>query len=234
MNGGHIMGNNVDVQQLPQFIDHTYLKQNATRADIIKLCEEAMKYSFYSVCVNSYWVPLCREALSGSAVRISAVCGFPLGANASEVKAYEAAAAVQAGAAEIDMVLPIGLLIEGSETAVYDDIKKVVKAAGEHAKVKVILETGLLTDDRKRTGCRLSEQAGAHFVKTSTGFASGGATVEDVRLLRAAVSLGLGVKASGGVRDLSAALQMIEAGATRLGTSSGVEIVNGISGSAGY
>ncbi|MEI7028351.1 deoxyribose-phosphate aldolase [Paenibacillus sp. y28] len=220
--------------ELAAFIDHTLLKPEAGEAAIRKLCEEARQHQFYSVCVNGAWVPLCRRELEGSAVRISAVCGFPLGAMAARLKAAEAHQAAQDGAVEIDMVLSVGHLLEGSYTTVQHDIEAVVEAVRGQAIVKVIMETGLLNEEQKKTACRISEQAGAHFVKTSTGFGPGGATVEDIRLMRGSVSASIGVKASGGIRDIQAALRMIEAGATRLGTSSGVAIVQGQAGSGQY
>jgi deoxyribose-phosphate aldolase len=214
-------------RRLAQMIDHTLLKPDADEAAIDRLCEEALTYSFYSVCVNGMWVARCRERLSGSPVKISAVCGFPLGANATRTKAYEAAQAAEDGAAEIDMVLPVGALLAGDSETVREDIRRVVDAVRGQAIVKVIFETGYLREDEIRLACRLSEQAGAHYVKTSTGFGPGGATVEHVRLMRMSVPDTMGVKASGGVRDTAAALRMIEAGATRIGTSSGVAIVTG-------
>lgn len=228
------MTDGFDLSRLPQYIDHTLLKADAGAAAVEKLCREALEHGFFSVCVNSAWVPFCAELLNGSAVKVSAVCGFPLGAMASEVKACEAGWAVAQGAHDIDMVLPVGPLLEGRHDAVRSDIAAVVEAVGGKGIVKVIIETGYLNDEQKRLACRLSEEAGAHFVKTSTGFGPGGATVEDVRLMRAAVSPRVQVKASGGVRDLAAALAMIEAGATRLGTSSGVALVRGTAGSGGY
>nr|WP_028549209.1 deoxyribose-phosphate aldolase [Paenibacillus sp. UNC451MF] len=224
----------LDARKLPSYIDHTLLKADANETSVQKLCVEALNYGFYSVCVNGVWVPYCKNTLSGSQVRISVVCGFPLGANDSAVKAYEAAKAAEAGANEIDMVLQIGQLMEGKEDAVRDDIRAVVKAVEGQAIVKVIFETGFLNVEQKTAACRLSEEAGAHYVKTSTGFGPGGATVEDIRLMRSKVSPSIGVKASGGVRDLQTALNMIEAGATRLGTSSGVAIMNGLSDSSSY
>lgn len=223
-----------DQKQLPSYIDHTLLKAEATSAAIHKLCEEALEYGFYSVCVNGVWVPLCKKLLEGSDVRISVVCGFPLGATITAVKAYEAAQAAEAGASEIDMVLQVGQLLEGNEDAVREDIRGVVKAVEGRAIVKVIFETGYLNEQQKITACRLSEEAGAHYVKTSTGFGPGGASVPDIRLMRANVSASIGVKASGAVRDLATALSMIEAGATRLGTSSGVAIMKGTSSSSSY
>jgi deoxyribose-phosphate aldolase len=223
-----------ELKTLPSFIDHTLLKADAGSQAINQLCAEAKQFGFYSVCVNSQWVPLCHQALQGSPVKISVVCGFPLGANRSAVKALEAADAVANGAHEIDMVLSVGLLLEGDYAAVESDIRQVVAAVEGKAIVKVIMETGFLNDNQKIMACRISEQAGAHYVKTSTGFGPGAATVEDILLMRATVSSAIGVKASGGVRDLSTALQMIEAGATRLGTSSGVAIMNGAAGSTAY
>lgn len=223
-----------EARLLARYIDHTLLKPDAGAASIEKICREAVEHGFYSVCVNGGWVSFCARQLAGTPVRISAVCGFPLGANSSSVKAFEAAQAVEDGAAEIDMVLPIGLLLQGDETAVRDDIRRVVEAVYGGAIVKVILETGFLHDAQKRLACRLAEEAGAHFVKTSSGFAPGGATVDDVRLMRSSVSNHIGVKASGGIRDAQAAIRMIEAGAARLGTSSGVQIVGGRQGQAGY
>lgn len=223
-----------DKEQIASFIDHTLLKADANGAAIEKLCGEAAEHGFFSVCVNGVWVPDCRRLLEGSKVKISVVCGFPLGASAPEAKAFEAAKAVEQGAHEIDMVLQIGQLLEGRHAEVEEDIRKVVKAVEGGAIVKVIFETGFLNDEQKVTACKLSEQAGAHYVKTSTGFGPGGATVEDIRLMRASVSGHIGVKASGGVRDLETARKMIEAGATRLGTSSGVAIVQGLAGQGGY
>jgi deoxyribose-phosphate aldolase len=222
----------ISLSDVPAYIDHTLLKADASTAAIHKLCREAVQHRFYSVCVNGYWVPFCREELAGSDVKISAVVGFPLGASASAVKAFEAARAAEQGASDIDMVLAVGLLLEGNHAAVLSDIREVVQAVEGQAIVKVILETGFLNDAQKREACELAEQAGAHFVKTSTGFGPGGATVDDIRLMRAAVSPHVQVKASGGVRDWPTALAMIEAGATRLGTSSGVAIMSGAGGSS--
>ncbi|WP_274651937.1 deoxyribose-phosphate aldolase [Paenibacillus humicola] len=210
---------------LARFIDHTLLKPSTAEKDIVLLCEEAAQHGFYSVCVNGSWVPLCRELLEGTGVRISAVVGFPLGAMATRVKAYEAAAAVEDGAAEIDMVLPVGALADGRFGVVAYDISAVVRAVEGRAIVKVILETGLLDDEHKAEACRVAEAAGAHYVKTSTGFGPGGATEADIRLMRASVSPGIGVKASGGIRDAETAVRMLKCGANRLGTSAGVAIV---------
>ncbi|UKS30364.1 deoxyribose-phosphate aldolase [Paenibacillus sp. HWE-109] len=224
----------LSAKEIAKYIDHTLLKPDASTAAIHTLCEEAAQHQFFSVCVNSQFVATAAKALEGTGVKVAAVVGFPLGASLSEVKAYEAAKAVEQGAAEIDTVLPIGLLLEGDFEAVRSDIQQVVEAVKGKAIVKVIMETGFLNDEQKRAACRLSEEAGAHFVKTSTGFGPGGATVEDVRLMRNNVSDTIGVKASGGVRDLQTAIAMIEAGATRLGTSSGVAIVNGTQGASTY
>jgi deoxyribose-phosphate aldolase len=216
-----------DVAHIEKYIDHTYLKPDAQTSHIEKLCAEARQYGFYSVCVNGGWVPYCVQALEGSSVLVAAVVGFPLGAGASAAKAFEASAAANQGAKEIDMVLSVGWLLEGHHGEVRGDIKEVVDAVRGQAIVKVIFETGLLDQEQKRIACVLSEEAGAHFVKTSTGFGPGGATVEDVELMRKSVSPAVGVKASGGVRDYETAVRMIVAGASRLGTSSGVAIVNG-------
>lgn len=224
-------------RELANYIDHTLLKPDASQQAIEQLCEEAVRFGFHSVCVHSYWVSRCQALLNHTQVKIAAVVGFPLGAQMSEVKAYEAACAVQAGAREIDMVVPIGLLMDGEETAVYQDVLQVVQAVQpvhHEARVKVILETGYLSDEQKRLGCQLAERAGAQWVKTSTGFGPGGATVEDIRLMRSSVSSHIGVKASGGVRDRTTLIQMIEAGATRIGTSSGVAIMQSQSGLSAY
>lgn len=227
-------GNRITPEEMAAYIDHTLLKPGATGADIEKLCAEAMQHRFYSVCVNGRWASLCRELLAGSGVGISVVCGFPLGAMSPAAKAFEAERAVRDGATEIDMVISVGSLIAGDHRAVQDDIRAVAEAVQGSAIVKVILETGLLDDEQKRIGCRLAEAAGAHFVKTSTGFGPGGATETDIRLMREAVSASIGVKASGGIRDFAAAARMIAAGATRIGTSSGTAIVQGAAGDATY
>jgi deoxyribose-phosphate aldolase len=207
-------------------IDHTLLKPEATRDDVRKLCEEARKYRFASVCVNSHWVPFARALLQGSGVMVCCVVGFPLGAMTPVAKAYEAREAVRQGAQEIDMVLNIGALKSRDYETVFEDICRVVKAA-HPAKVKVILETGALDTEQKIVGCTLSKLAGAHFVKTSTGFGPGGATVEDIALMRKLVGPDMGVKASGGVRTREDAEKMALAGANRLGASASVAIVTG-------
>lgn len=213
---------------LAGMIDHTILKPDAMRDDIVKLAREALQYGFAAVCVNACWVPLVAEILRGSAVKTCAVVGFPLGAMVTELKVAEARRAIADGAAEIDMVINVGSLKGGEPDFVESDIRAVVQAAREQgAIVKVILETCLLSRDEKVTACLLSKKAGAQFVKTSTGFASGGATVADVRLMRETVGDALQVKASGGIRNYSTAVEMIQAGASRIGTSSGVAIVSG-------
>lgn len=219
---------------IEKYIDHTYLKPDATQARMEALCAEARQHGFYSVCVNGAWVPFCVGALRDTSVKVAAVVGFPLGANRSAVKAFEAAEAAKQGAEEIDMVLPVGWMLEGNYDGVRADIAEVVEAVRGQAIVKVILETGYLNQEQKRIACTVSEEAGAHFVKTSTGFGPGGATVEDIALMRSAVSAAIGVKASGGIRDAETARQMISAGATRLGTSSGVAIVTGSAGGGSY
>ncbi len=209
---------------MSSYIDHTLLKAEATRQDIIKLCREAAEYKFYSVCINPSYVKTAAAALQGSGVKVCAVVGFPLGATTTAVKAFEAAEAVENGAAEIDMVIHIGAL-KGRETKyLADDVSAVVRAAAGKT-VKVIIETGLLDNEDKVLACRLAKEAGAGFVKTSTGFGPGGASIADLHLMRETVGSALGVKASGGVRTAKEARQMIEAGANRIGTSSGLTIV---------
>jgi len=207
-------------------IDHTILKPDATRADVIKVCKEARQYSFASVCVNPYWVPLVKAELSGSPVLVCTVVGFPLGATSTEAKVCETQAAVRAGAQEIDMVINVGALRSGDHDAVRNDIAAVARAAhAGGAILKVILETALLDDPQKRVACQLSKAAGADFVKTSTGFAASGATAHDIALMRAAVGPEMGVKASGGIRTLEDLRTMAAAGATRIGASASVKIV---------
>lgn len=214
-------------KNIASIIDHTLLKADATEKDILKCCEEGKKYGFASVCIQPCYVKLAAEALKGSEVRIATVVGFPLGANLTSVKAFEAARAIEDGADELDMVLNIGALKQGNAGYVEKDIKAVVKAA-DGAVVKVILETCYLTDEEKVLACKLSKNAGAHFVKTSTGLAAGGATVEDVALMRRTVGQDIGVKASGGIRTLEGLKAMVEAGANRIGTSAGVKILEEI------
>lgn len=216
------------------YIDHTLLKADAKKDEIIDLCREARMYSFASVCVNPAWVSVASEALEGSSVKVCTVIGFPLGSSTSEVKAFETANAIQNGAEEIDMVIHIGAIRDGDEDAVKEDITSVVEAAKGKALVKVIIETSLLTDSEKRTACELAVVAGADFVKTSTGFSTGGATEEDIKLMRAVVGPNLGVKASGGIRSFEDMEKMIQAGATRIGASSGVQIIKGLQSNADY
>ncbi|MFB4164875.1 deoxyribose-phosphate aldolase [Alteribacillus sp. JSM 102045] len=222
------------MNSLARLIDHTLLKPESTVEQIINLSKEAKQYEFASVCVNPSMVPAAFEVLKETNVKVCTVIGFPLGATMPEVKAFETKNAIANGASEIDMVLNIGALKSGQEEQVRADIEAVVQAAKEKAIVKVIIETVLLTDDEKVNACQLAVQAGADFVKTSTGFAGGGATVEDVKLMKNTVGEKAKVKASGGVRDKQTALAMVEAGAERIGTSSGASIVSGKEGSADY
>lgn len=210
--------------QLNRYIDHTMLKADATRADIEKLCQEAKQHEFASVCVNTCFVPLAAELLRGSEVKVCCVVGFPLGAMSTPAKAFEAQWAVEHGAQEVDMVLNVGAMISGEEEIVLRDIEAVVQAAHPKAIVKVILENCLLNDEQKIRACKLCVQAGAEFVKTSTGFSNGGATVEDVALMKRAVDGRAKVKAAGGIRTRQQALAMIEAGADRIGASAGIAI----------
>lgn len=207
-----------------KLFDHTILKADATRKDVKRVCDEAMAYSFCSVCVNSYYVPYVANLLHGSDVKICSVVGFPLGAMSTRAKALEAKIAVMDGADEIDMVINVGALKDRDYSVVLEDIKAVKEACGEHI-LKVIIETCLLTDDEKVKACELAKEAGADFVKTSTGFSSAGANVEDVRLIRETVGPDMGVKASGGIHDKEFAKELVDAGANRLGTSATIEIV---------
>lgn len=207
-----------------KLFDHTILKADATRKDVKRVCDEAMAYSFCSVCVNSYYVPYVANLLHGSDVKICSVVGFPLGAMSTRAKALEAKIAVMDGADEIDMVINVGALKDRDYSVVLEDIKAVKEACGEHI-LKVIIETCLLTDDEKVKACELAKEAGADFVKTSTGFSTVGANVEDVRLMRETVGPDMGVKASGGIRDKEFAKELVDAGANRLGTSATIEIV---------
>lgn len=209
---------------ITSIIDHTLLKPEATKEMIKKLCSEAKEYNFFSVCVNPYYVKTAKEELEGSNVRIATVIGFPLGSTPKEVKAFEASEAIKNGADELDMVINIGALKDGDYTIVEEDIKAVVNEAADKALVKVIIETCLLDDEEKKKACKIAKAAGANFVKTSTGFSTGGATIEDVKLMREVVGEDLGVKASGGIRDYETAKKMVEAGASRIGASSSVEI----------
>lgn len=214
------------MKSLNRYFDHTVLKPEATEADVIKLCKEAREYGFFAVCVNSCYVPLASELLEGSDVKIASVIGFPLGACSMDVKAFETEWACSEGAQEIDMVVHVGALKEGRYDYVRQDIATVVAVAEEHdAIVKVILETCLLTDEEIVKACELSREAGAAFVKTSTGFSKEGATAHHVALMKQTVGKDLQVKASGGIRDLKKTMEMIEAGADRIGASASVEIM---------
>jgi len=222
------LGSIPEDQDIASTIDHTLLKPDATPDQIAQLCYEARKYGFASVCVNPSFVELCADLLKGSKVKVCTVIGFPLGATPPEVKAFETQNAIADGATEIDMVINIGALKGQDLTLVAQDIRGVVEVAhAAGALVKVIIETALLTDEEKVTACLLSKEAGADYVKTSTGFSGGGATVEDVALMRRVVGPEMGVKASGGVRSFEDAQSMVAAGATRIGASAGVKIVQG-------
>lgn len=216
----------IPAPELAKYIDHTLLKPNATEAEIIKLCEEAKKYGFASVCVNPSYVSLASKLLKGSSVKVCTVVGFPLGATSTFTKVMETRDAIANGANEIDMVINVGALKSKNYDLVKSDIARVVEAAAGNC-VKVIIETALLTNEEKIKACELAKEAGADFVKTSTGFSSGGATVEDVELMRKVVGPNMGVKASGGIRDYQTAQQMIKAGATRIGASASVAIIKG-------
>ncbi len=228
---GGVLGDSATAQDWASLVDHTLLKPEASETDIKKLCQEAVQYGFASVCVNPVWVKKAAEFLKNSNVPVCTVIGFPLGATLPDVKAFEARRAIFNGAREVDMVINIGALKSGDDCAVEDDIRHVAQAAHENGVLlKVIIETALLTDDEKVRACLASKNAGADFVKTSTGFAKGGATVEDVALMRRVVGSSLGVKASGGVKGIEDARAMFEAGATRIGASVGVKIAQEASG----
>lgn len=219
--------------KISKYIDHTVLAADADEKKIEKLCLEARENDFASVCVNTCWVKKCAELLAGTDVNVCTVVGFPLGAMSTEAKAYEASSAVANGAAEVDMVLNVGYIKSGMYKEAEADIKEVKKACGDKL-LKVILETCLLTKDEIEAACKLAMSAGADYVKTSTGFSKGGALVEDVALMRKTVGDKLGVKASGGIRDYETAIKMIQAGASRLGCSAGIAIINGASSDAEY
>jgi deoxyribose-phosphate aldolase len=221
-------------QQIASLIDHTLLKPEAAREDIARVCAEAREWEFASVCVNPVWVRFVAGELGDSAVRVCTVIGFPLGANESQIKMLEAETALRAGAHELDMVQNIGALRSGDLALVEKEIAELAAVAhAGNALLKVILETSLLTNEQKATACRLAVEAGADFVKTSTGFSTGGATARDVALMRGNVGSALGVKASGGVRTLAAVREMVGAGASRIGTSSGVSILQELAGEVG-
>jgi deoxyribose-phosphate aldolase len=228
---GIVLGSTATAHDWASLIDHTLLKPEASEADIKKLCDEAAQFGFASVCVNPSWVKRASEFLRGTNVPVCTVIGFPLGATLPDVKAFEARRAIFNGAREVDMVINIGALKSGDDCTVEDDIRAVVDAAHENGILcKVIIETALLTDEEKVRACLSSKNAGADFVKTSTGFAKGGATVDDVALMRRVVGAELGVKASGGVKGIEDARAMFEAGATRIGASVGVKIAQEASG----
>lgn len=221
--------------QLNQYIDHTLLKADATSDQIKILCEDARENNFFSVCVNSYYVKEAKQLLAGSNVKVCTVVGFPLGASTMETKRFEAMKAIAEGAQEIDMVINISAIKSNNWQYVLDDMSSLAQVCHQQgALLKVILETCLLTDEEKKKACELAVKAGVDFVKTSTGFSTGGATIEDVKLMRSIVGPKIGVKASGGIRNVQMANAMIEAGATRLGTSASVEIVQGSESKASY
>lgn len=222
------------MKEIAKMIDHTLLKADASKEQIEKLCAEAKEYQFASVCVNPTWVSYASELLKGTGVDVCTVIGFPLGANTPETKAFETTNAIENGATEVDMVINIGALKDGNDSLVERDIQAVVNAAKGKALTKVIIETSLLTDEEKVRACKLAVSAGTDFVKTSTGFSNGGATVTDIALMRKTVGPSIGVKASGGVRSAEDAKNMIEAGATRIGASSGIAIVKGLVSDSDY
>ncbi len=213
--------------KIEQYIDHTLLKPQASEEEIIKICAEAREYGFASVCVNAYYTSLVRRELEGTNVKTCVVVGFPLGATTKEVKAFETKQAIENGAQEVDMVVNVGAIKSNKYEIVKEDIKAVVDAANGNALVKVILETCLLTDEEKVKACQIAKEVGADFVKTSTGFSTGGATVHDIKLMRETVGKEMGVKASGAVRTTEDAKAVIEAGASRIGASSSIAIVQG-------
>ncbi|MFE0503389.1 deoxyribose-phosphate aldolase [Peribacillus butanolivorans] len=221
-------------QNVAGLIDHTLLKADATKEQIKVLCEEAREYNFASVCVNPTWVKYASELLEGSEVKVCTVIGFPLGATTPETKAFETKDAISNGAHEVDMVINIGALKDKDNELVERDIRAVIAASTGKALSKVIIETSLLTEEEKVRACELAVKAGTDFVKTSTGFSTGGATVEDVALMRKTVGPDIGVKASGGVRNTSDAQKVIEAGATRIGASAGVSILKGLTADSDY
>ncbi|MFG6114283.1 deoxyribose-phosphate aldolase [Halobacillus sp. MO56] len=222
------------MENLAKYIDHTQLKPETSKEKIDQVCQEAKEYEFASVCVNPYWVNYCYEQLKETSVKVCTVIGFPLGANTKEIKAFETKQAIENGAAEVDMVINVGALKSKDYDTVQADIEAVVREAEDKALVKVIIETSLLTKEEKVQACELAVKAGADYVKTSTGFSGGGATVEDIKLMRTTVGPELGVKASGGVRDFESTKAMIDAGATRIGASSGIQIIKGEQGTSDY
>ncbi|MFC2948396.1 deoxyribose-phosphate aldolase [Virgibacillus sediminis] len=221
-------------KDLAKYIDHTQLKPETAKEKIEQIVNEAIEHEFASVCVNPHWVPYCYSRLKDTSVKVCTVIGFPLGATSTATKEFETRQAIKDGATEVDMVINVGELKSGNEDAVKDDIKAVVEAAKGQALTKVIIETSLLSEQEKVRACKLAKEAGADFVKTSTGFSGGGATVEDIKLMREAVGEEMGVKASGGVRDYQTTQAMIDAGATRIGASAGIDIIKGGKGSSDY
>ena len=217
---------NITPADIAHYIDHTLLKPEATEAQIKKLCEEAVKYGFYSVCVNSSWVEVCAKKLRGTGVKVCAVVGFPLGAMDSRTKAYETRNAIENGADEIDMVINVGALRNGDLINVEEDLRAVIRACRSTTTTKAIIETCLLTDEEKIIACQLVKKIGYDFVKTSTGFSTAGATAHDVALMRRTIGPKMGIKAAGGIHSFEEALLMIKSGATRLGASAGVKIVS--------
>ncbi len=224
---------NYSAKDLARFIDHTLLKPDATTQQIRNLCEEAREHQFFSVCVNSSFVDLCSQILKGNSVKVCSVVGFPLGAMCTAAKAFETDFVVKRGADEVDMVISISALKDKNYSHVTADIRSVVTAA-QGKTVKVILETCLLTEEEKVAACKCSKEAGAHFVKTSTGFSTGGATIADVQLMKATVENSMQIKASGGIKNTQQALEYLAAGVTRLGTSSGISLIQGLEISGGY
>ncbi len=222
------------MSKIANMIDHTALKADTTKDVVEKLCQEAIEFNFASVCVNPTWVETAAKLLKNSEVKVCTVIGFPLGASTPETKGFETKDAIEKGATEVDMVINIGALKDKNDELVLRDIKTVVDAAKGKALTKVIIETSLLTEEEKVRACELSVHAGADFVKTSTGFSTGGATVEDIELMRKTVGPKIGVKASGGVRDTEGAESLLKAGATRIGASSGVAIVKGEASTSDY
>ncbi len=225
----------ISVEKIAGIIDHTLLKPEATKSEIIQLCNEAVQFNFASVCVNPVNVELCFDLIKSSNVKVCTVIGFPLGANTTEIKLHEGEEAIKNGAEELDMVLNIGRLKDRNYEYVFEDIKSIAQLAKRNYCIsKVILETCLLTDEEKITACLIAQEAGADFVKTSTGFSKGGATVHDVSLMKFVVGNKLKVKASGGIRSYEDAVAMINAGAERLGASAGVKIISGLKSESNY
>ncbi|MFA6400126.1 MAG: deoxyribose-phosphate aldolase [Salinivirgaceae bacterium] len=224
----------ISQSELAGFIDHTLLKPDATKAQFDKLCDEAVQYKFYSVCVNSSWVPYVTKKLRGSGIKICAVIGFPLGAMDSRSKAFEASNAIEAGANELDMVINVGSLKSKDYKLVEEDIRAIKRVCRKNTILKVIIETVLLTDDEKVIACEIAKKAEADFVKTSTGFSGGGATVADIMLMRRIVGPKIGVKASGGIKEYNQAIALIQAGASRIGCGSSVAVITGAKAQGNY